>query len=59
MEDETPSFRLIENMLPILEGEDIKASSYLECYVKLVEKLSGVLPQEVQKDMLAWSEDIA
>jgi hypothetical protein len=57
MESETPSFRLIEDMLPILEGEDIKASSYLDCYVSLVKKLS--LPKEVKRDMLAWSEDIA
>ena len=67
MESEAPSFRLIEDMLPLLEWEEIEYSSgapslmrppsYLDCYVSLVKKLK--LPKDVKRDMLAWSEDIA
>jgi len=59
MEWEMPSFRVIEGMLPLLEGEDIEGNSYLECYSNLLAELADILPQEVWLDMVNWSQEIA
>lgn len=59
MEWEMPSFRIIEAMLPLLEGEDIEGDSYLECYSNLLAKLADILPRKVWLDMMSWSEEIA
>lgn len=58
MEDETPSFRIIEGMLPVLEGEDIEGDSYLECYSNLLTKLADILPHEVWLDMVNWGQKV-
>lgn len=58
MEWEMPSFRIIEAMLPLLEGEDIEGDSYLECYSNLLTKLADILPHEVWLDMVNWSQEI-
>ncbi|GAI26525.1 unnamed protein product, partial [marine sediment metagenome] len=51
--------RIIEGMLPVLEGEDIEGDSYLECYSNLLTKLADILPREVWLDMVNWSQEIA